>query len=179
VNTSNKKTRGRSYNHLAASILLPGESRDQLNRLISNLTDEFDPHSSTDFMMLETMVVNRWRTLRNWTVETAGLIHEQKAQYAANSHEDSPTQTALALLSLAKPPRSQETLSRYEVRYDRQFHRAAQYLLRSKAKREEKQAEILQLEQNKGQCPNCKANLTPSKPYLLPLKPLHNPICSH
>jgi len=124
-----------THGFLATSIVLPGESRERFLELLASLINEFEPATANELNLVETMAVCRWRTLRCWTLEAASLTHEQLRQADSATEENGPTCTMLALRSLAGPPNSQENLSRYEVRFDRQYHRAADSLLRLKAKK--------------------------------------------
>ena len=138
------KTPGGKYNSsrnaithgfLATSILLPGESRERFLELLSSLITEFEPETPNEFALVETMAVARWRLTRLWTIEAASLLHEQLRQAESTTQENGPTRTMLAIRALADHPHSLETLSRYEVRFDRQYHRAADSLHRLRAEK--------------------------------------------
>ena len=65
------------------------------------------------------MAVSRWRLIRIRAVESASISHEQRRLAELNAHEDPPTRTMLAMREVGD-----QVLSRYEQRYDRQYHRA-------------------------------------------------------
>src|SRR6185437_13915432 len=117
------------------------ESKHKFNKLIADYIDRFHPVTPDEFDLIETMAVNRWRLQRAWSLETAGLIHEQRAQAESTQGQNPQTRYALAHRSLANPPRSLESLSRYETRCDRQYHRAAKRLAEIIAVRERCAAE--------------------------------------
>jgi hypothetical protein len=115
---------------LAKTILVDGESRERFNELLGSLITEFEPATPDEYSQIETMAASRWRLHRLWAVEAAGIVFEQRRQADANSVDgfDTPVRAMLAMRSLADNSRHPETLSRYEVRYDRQYHRAASRL---------------------------------------------------
>ena len=67
------------------------------------------------------MVVSRWRQIRLWSMEKAGLDYQIARQ---EEPVDPPTKAALAFRALSDESRSLELMNRYETRYDRQFARA-------------------------------------------------------
>lgn len=115
---------------LAKTLLIDGESRERFNELLSSLITEFEPATPDEYAQIETMAAARWRLYRLWAVEAAGIVAEQRRQAATNSvdHLETPERAMLAMRSLADNSRHPETLSRYEVRHDRQYHRAAKRL---------------------------------------------------
>lgn len=139
------------HGFLAQSILLPGESRERFFELFSSLLSQFSPATPYEYALVDTMAVTRWRQQRAWTLETASLIHEQQCQSNADTtNPDQPTRAMLAMKNLALPPRSLEALSRYEGRFDRQYHRAADRLFRIQAERIKNAATNPAKPQNKG-----------------------------
>ncbi len=131
------KTPGGKYNSsqnaithglFSKSLLLPGESADRFNGLMAAYINHFNPADPYELELVETMAANRWRLRRTWTLETASLAREQEEQAAATRGEDPPVKTVLAHRNLMNPPRSLESLSRQEVRCDRNYHRAADRL---------------------------------------------------
>jgi len=167
------------HGFLARSILLPGESRERFFELLSSLLTQFSPATPYEYDLLDTMVVTRWRQQRAWTLETASLIHEQQRQSNPDSTEDQPTQTMLAMKKLALPPRSLEALSRYEGRFDRQYHRAADRLLRIQAERLKNAATNPASSENKEDTQSTYPEPTileaSSKPNRTPLEPRSEP----
>jgi hypothetical protein len=113
----------------AQTILLPGESRESFLKLLADLTTEFDATTPNELALVETMAFCRWRVLRSWTFQASQIAREQHLQADSITDEDPPTQSVLALNTLSQPPSLLETLSRLEIRFDRQYHRAADRLL--------------------------------------------------
>jgi hypothetical protein len=143
-NSSLNATRHGLY---AQTILLPGESRDRFLKLLSDLTTEFNATTPSELDLVETMAFCRWRVLRSWTHQASHITNEQRIQSLQSdsiTDEDPPTQTVAALQSLNQPPSLLETLSRLEVRYDRQYYRAADRLRRLKRENEERSRAIVE-----------------------------------
>jgi hypothetical protein len=122
----------------ARSILLPGESRERFLKLLAALTTEFEATTPNELALVETMAFSRWRVLRSWTFQAAQVSREQRLQGDSAADEDPPTRAVLALNTLNQPPNLLETLSRLEIRFDRQYHRAADRLARLKREKNEK-----------------------------------------
>ena len=122
---------------LARTILIDDESSDRFDELLGSFTNEFEPATPDEYAMVETMAVARWRLLRLWAVEAAGIIHEQRQQTEPDPADtvESPTRAMLAIRSLTDHSRTSDALSRYEVRFDRQYHRAAERLTRLRAEK--------------------------------------------
>jgi hypothetical protein len=131
INSSRNAT---THGFLAQSILLPGESRPKFLKLVADLTAEFEPATQDQHGLVVTMAVARWRVFRAWTMESTSITHEQNRLANANSAEDPPTQTMLAIRSLNQQSHNLDNVSRHEGRFDRQYHRAADRLLRLKEK---------------------------------------------
>jgi hypothetical protein len=123
----------------AQTILLPGESRERFLKLLADLTTEYDATTPNELALVETMAFCRWRMLRSWTFQASQIAREQRLQADSITDEDPPTQTVAALDTLNRPPSLLETLSRLEIRFDRQYHRAADRLARLTAKKEKKE----------------------------------------
>jgi hypothetical protein len=104
---------------LAKTVVLEGENRQLFRKLLTEFMDEFQPATAVERALVETLAVTRWRQLRLWGIEKAGLTHQMANQ--DQSIEDEATRAALAFQSQM---RSLELLNRYEARYDRQFNRA-------------------------------------------------------
>jgi len=105
---------------LARSIVLDGEDLNAFLQLLDSLTQQFNPASPVESALIETMTVARWREMRLWAMEKAGLAHQIAQQPEA---VDPVTKAALAFRTLSDNSRSLELINRYETRYDRQFNR--------------------------------------------------------
>lgn len=131
-NSSQNATR---HGILSNTVVLETESRSRFQTLMEAFEQEFNPQTPTERALVENMVVARWRTLRIWALDTAGMSYEIRQHLDHNDEQDAPTRAALAL-SVAGDMRSQqELMSRYEARFDRQFHRSYQRLAEIRAAR--------------------------------------------
>ncbi len=109
---------------LSDIILINGESADRLNDLASSITDEYDPETPSQEMMVQNAVAAMWFLMRCWAVGAAGLNHEMKVQAPSMTDEDAATRAMLAFRSLCDNSRHLDLLSRYQHRYERQYFRA-------------------------------------------------------
>jgi hypothetical protein len=111
-------------------VVLDDEDRELFATLLSTLENELNPVDETDRALIENMAVARWRLMRLWGMEKAGLCHEMEKHESPSL--TSPTRAALAFRSLSDESRSLDVLGRYETRYDRQYARALNLLLKRK-----------------------------------------------
>lgn len=112
---------------LARTIVLDDERSTTFKALLAELETQLQPRDQVEKSCIENMVVARWRMMRIWSMEKAGLQHEISKQ---EDGQDGPTRSAIAFRSLCDDSRSAELLNRYEVRYDRQYARALHLLLK-------------------------------------------------
>ena len=122
---------------LARTIVLDGESLDRFMLLLSTLQDELQPQTAVESDLVESMAVARWRQMRLWSMEKSALGHEIRKQESATdnsdlSGHDAPTRAALAFRSLSDCSTSLERINRYETRYDRQYYRALDRLMKAR-----------------------------------------------
>ena len=117
---------------LSRAVVLEGESRSRFLQLLGEFTNEFEPRTAAQRALVETMTVARWRQLRLWGIEKAGLEHQMSLQHGENE----ATRAAVAFQQLSDRSRSLELLNRYESRYDRQFNRALTRLVSLRERRE-------------------------------------------
>lgn len=113
---------------LARTIVLDEESAASFNRLLSAFERELQPRGPVEKGCVENMAVARWRMMRLWGMEKAGLQFEMGKQ-DPTAH-DGPTSAAMAFRALCNDGRSIDLLNRYETRYDRQYSRALNLLLK-------------------------------------------------
>jgi hypothetical protein len=111
---------------LCNAITLKVEVKDGFLDLVNKLTDEFQPQTPFEDSLIESMAAARWRLWRIWTIESATLDLELARQ---NSPEDYATCVALAVKELSDHSRILDAMSRYEVRYERQYLRAHRRLM--------------------------------------------------
>ena len=121
---------GLRHGILAQTVVLDDEDSELFATLLSTLENELRPGDETDRALIENMAVARWRLMRLWGMEKAGLCHEMEKHQS--SALNSPTRAALAFRSLSDESRSLDVLGRYETRYDRQYARALNLLLKRK-----------------------------------------------
>jgi hypothetical protein len=124
---------------LARTIVLNGESRDRFTALLAALKEELRPQTGIESALVENMAVARWRQMRLWAMEKAGIAHEILQQESSpdspdSVNHDAPTRAALAFRSLSDHSRSLELMNRYESRYDRQYGRALERLIQLREK---------------------------------------------
>ena len=105
---------------LARSIVITGEDPELFSSLLQEMFDEFQPIGPVENALVETLTVSRWRQMRLWALEGAGLNHQIATQ---EEPVDPSTRAAVAFRALSDNSRSLELLNRYESRYDRQFGR--------------------------------------------------------
>ncbi|MGA7236327.1 MAG: hypothetical protein WBY44_11650 [Bryobacteraceae bacterium] len=119
---------GARHHLLSETILLENERPDAFADLFAGLTLEFNPQTETQRALVETMAVSRWRQMRIWAVERATL---QSAMEAIDPDTVEPaTRVARAFRSLADDSRTLDLLNRYETRFDRQFARSLNLLMK-------------------------------------------------
>jgi hypothetical protein len=113
---------------LSKTILLENERPDAFAELLAGLTLEFNPQTETQHALVETMAVSRWRQMRVWALERATL---QSAMDATITDESEPAiRAAVAFRSLADDSRTLDLLHRYETRFDRQFARSLNLVMK-------------------------------------------------
>jgi hypothetical protein len=112
---------------LSATVVLEGESQDRFCELLAVLLDEFQPQTPFEESLIENMAVARWRQVRIWGMEKAGMEYEIRRQAGlpnADSTHDAATRASRAFRRLSDDSRSLELINRYDSRYERQYYRA-------------------------------------------------------
>jgi hypothetical protein len=107
---------------LARTVVLEEESVERFHELLAVLTDEYQPRTSTELTLVETMAVARWRQLRIWGMQKTALDRGMAFQ----NPDDGPP-AVRAVLAFQNSPDSScaaDLLLRYEIAFDRQFTRA-------------------------------------------------------
>jgi hypothetical protein len=128
---------------LSGTIVLEGESTDRFLDLVAALHEEFQPQTPFEESLIENMAAARWRQMRIWGMEKAGMDHETRRQAAMSgssastsaSGEDNATRAALAFRALSDESRSLELIHRYDTRYERQYYRAHRRFLEVRDRR--------------------------------------------
>ena len=65
---------------LARSVVLEGEVLDRFTTLLDSLKALFEPRNCVETALVENMAVARWRQLRLWGMERAGMAEEMQKQ---------------------------------------------------------------------------------------------------
>src|SRR5215469_7289528 len=115
---------------LTQTVVLEGESKDRFEELHAALIAEFQPRTTTEAALVETMAIARWRLLRVLAIQKAGLDLEMAKQ---ESQASPAYRAAIVFKNLADSSRLLDLLSRYEISFDRQFSRALSLLLKLRA----------------------------------------------
>jgi hypothetical protein len=137
---------------LARAVVLDDESKELFFELLVSLKAELLPRTGIERALVENMAVARWRQMRLWGMEKAGLVSEIRKQdsaipgpsFSAPDQDatlpDAPTRAALAFRSLCDQSRYLELINRYESRYDRQYARTLERLLNLRDYKDRKKA---------------------------------------
>jgi hypothetical protein len=119
---------------LSRSIVLDSEDPALFDQLLNSLIAEIDPQTETECHLVESLAATRWRQLRLWALEKATLENELE-----NHHHPSPAKRAAqAFHALSNNSRTLDVLTRYETRFDRQYHRALRHLSNAHAPKDPK-----------------------------------------
>jgi hypothetical protein len=119
-----------THGMLSATIVLEDECEERFLGFLADLHDELQPQTTVETALVHSMAVARWRQIRLWATEKAGLQHEihRQAETLDATH-DPPTRSALAFRTLSDDSRSLDLIHRYDSHFDRQFLRAHRRLL--------------------------------------------------
>jgi hypothetical protein len=120
---------------LSKDILLDGESKDRFDHLLASLRDEFRPQTDTEHGLVEKLATARWRQLRAWALESATINQEIRNQADTSDDPDPATRAAIAIRTICERSNYLETINRYETRFERQYDRALNQLLKLKKRK--------------------------------------------
>ena len=112
---------------LSRSVVLEGEDPALFDQLLERLIAQMSPATETDWQLVENLAVTRWRQLRLWALEKATI----EIELENHQHPTPPTpvkRTAKSFDALSNNSRTLDVLTRYETRFDRQYHRALKHL---------------------------------------------------
>ena len=112
---------------LAQTILLKAESQPAFTDLVTSLESIFVPSNAFETQQIDAMAAARWRSMRIWAIETAGLEHE--TAQIKDPNITPPTRSHLALVKVNGEAHTSDLLGRYEARYERQYARSFHLLL--------------------------------------------------
>jgi hypothetical protein len=114
----------------ASHVLLVNESRDAFHALWNSFKELIEPEDAIENALMETMVMARWRNERLWAIEAANINKSINDVALSEYNGGSATLIALAMRQFPDGGSTQDKISHYEYRCDRQFHRAAERLAR-------------------------------------------------
>jgi hypothetical protein len=112
---------------LAECVVLEDEKTEIFDDILADLTREFNPQTEAQRGLVETMAAARWRLFRIWNIERETLLSEIEKRDDGKRPESRP---AAAFRALAEQSNVLDILHRYEVRFDRQYARALNLLLK-------------------------------------------------
>src|SRR6516225_2612116 len=112
---------------LTQTVVLEGESKERFEELHSALVAEFQPSSTAESALVETMSIARWRHMRTLGIQKAGFDLEMSRHPPKGS---AAHRAAVVFKNLGDSSRSLDLLHRYENSFDRQFSRALSLLLK-------------------------------------------------
>ena len=122
---------GQNHNWLARTVVIPGESPSRFIALLSQFEQEFAPQTFVEQSLVENMATSRWHLLRLMGMQNASFTQEILSQQSAGATASTAAPNtqpvfaaAAAFRSLTDQSRSTDLLTRYQDRYDKQFHRA-------------------------------------------------------
>ena len=113
---------------LAGIVVLEDEKADAFTDLVATLTREINPQTEAQRALVETMAVARWRQMRLWVIERNTLQSEMEKH--EQDFDDPAPALSLAFRGLADQSRTLDLLNRYESRFDRQFVRSLNLLMK-------------------------------------------------
>jgi uncharacterized protein len=113
---------------LAGIVVLENEKPEAFTDLVDAFTREIGPQTEAQRALVETMAVARWRQMRLWAVERATLQSELE-KHDPESRDAAPS-LSLAFRALADQSRTLDLLNRYESRFECQFTRSLNLLMK-------------------------------------------------
>ncbi len=126
---------GLHHTLLARTVVLDSESVDRFVTLHGQLRKEFQPRTTAEASLIDTMAVSRWRHMRIWGLEKAGIVREIQNTAGAFAGED----PAIPVMTARSNPVF-NLLARDESRLDRQYDRALRTLLMQQKMRRQTQS---------------------------------------
>jgi hypothetical protein len=111
-----------SHGFASSAILIEGENPEEFKALLAGLTDEYQPVTDTEVILVERMAQHQWLCLRAFHLQGIAFADE------------------LCKTSEFSIPKSLGLLIRYHTTADRAFHRAHNELV--KTQKERKKSEI-------------------------------------
>ncbi len=125
-----RKSAANSARHhlLSKTVVLDNERPEAFAGHLASFMSEFNPRTETQRTLVENLAVARWRQMRIWALERATL---NSAMEARDPESLPPAERAAgAFRTLADDSRALDLLARYETRFERQFARALNLLMK-------------------------------------------------
>jgi hypothetical protein len=122
------------------------EDCDQLDAFIADFTAEYQPSGPTETALVRDLAHAHFSLERIWAMQIAGVdyqVDEQRPQIEEDFDQlDEPARLFLAFNQLAKESPGLALLNRYQVSYDRSFHRARKALIEIQVARRDREAAL-------------------------------------
>ena len=123
---------------LSNTVLVTGESADEFNRLLNGQIRELEPQTEGELMMVEEMVVCKWRQMRIWGMTAVGIsdeIEDQRETAPELLDRSLPSRAFRAVEEMHKDRTTLSALHRYETAFSRKFDKTLKDLTAKKEKR--------------------------------------------
>jgi len=130
---SNSAGNNSTHGMLSKTIIIAGENPARFAALLASLRAHLKPRNTIEDGLVEDLAASRWRKRRLLSMETATITHEIERQDPESAAESNAKRAALALGSLSDTSRTLEIISRYELRFDRQYDRTLRRYLAIRA----------------------------------------------
>jgi hypothetical protein len=118
----------RRHGLLARTLVLEEEDAGSFAQLLAAFERDRAPRNEVERALVENMAAARWRLLRLWAIERATMQSEMKKQ---ESETGAPAdRAAAAFRALSDQSRALDLVHRYETRFDRQYARSLNLLLK-------------------------------------------------
>jgi hypothetical protein len=112
---------------LASTVVLEEEIGERFHALLEEYAEDYQPRTATETSLVETIAVARWRLLRVWGAQKTAMDRDMALQ--DRNVGPAPVRAVLALRGSPESTCPPDVLLRYEIAFDRQFHRALARLL--------------------------------------------------
>ena len=123
------------HGNFAKALLLDGESQPRFLELLRSYHEEFQPATPSQCDLVDNLALASWCQRRYQTVQAADLSHEMRTQAEAHPTPtgEPPSHATLSVLAfreLGDKHRHMDYIGRQEARYNRQFVRLHNQLLK-------------------------------------------------
>jgi hypothetical protein len=107
---------------LSNTVLVTGESPAEFTRLLNSLIRELEPQTEGELLMVEELVVCKWRQMRIWSLTAVGLsdeIADQREKYPELLERSLPSRAYRAMDMMHRGNTTYPCLHRYETAFSR------------------------------------------------------------